>query len=258
MTHSRASKPLARVLFIALIGISVTVIILSLLVMFTWTKGDPIGGYRFFNVISRSMDGMIDKGSMIIVKEASAGSLSVGDVITYYENLDATTPITHQIVEIVTGENGQDSYITKGTNNQVADPYLVNADMILGRVVFSMPIAGSVLSFIDTNLYYIFAGALITGTAAFLFLIPLIEKENERRHRIKGKRAYLIDIESRLASRIYGPEAGFEGATYVAGQEVTQDVTQDLYLLGENGEADPGKDLWRGRFIRDLGVESGS
>jgi signal peptidase I len=203
------------------------------------------------------MDGTIDKGSMIIAQEVPVGSLSVGDIITYYENIDSTTPITHQIIEVIQDQNGQDAYITKGTNNQVADPYLVNPDMILGKVVFDMPFAGSVLSFIDTNLYYIFAGAVILGAVAFLFLIPLIEQENARRHRVKAKREELWDIEGRLRMRVYGQNVDQGGYGVTEEPMPASGITEGLYPQVGDGEIiNPETDAWRGQYIRDLSIEA--
>ena len=86
-------------------------------------------GFRPVIVLSGSMEPAIQTGDMILLHKADSSQLKEGDVICY---LVSGKAITHRIVEITTGEDGQTRYITQGDANNTADQQAVTADQIQG------------------------------------------------------------------------------------------------------------------------------
>jgi signal peptidase I len=91
-------------------------------------------GYRFFNVISNSMEREIPNGSFVIVKHTAPEMIRVGDNITY-KRKDGST-ITHKVVDIIENCGGSSSkgFETKGTENNISDTFIVLEENVIGVV----------------------------------------------------------------------------------------------------------------------------
>lgn len=106
-------------------------------------------GFSAFTVLSGSMETEIPKGSLIITRQVDPDTLQVGDDITYMR--DATTTITHRIVEIVEDyqQTGQRAFRTQGVMNAEPDKQLVPAVNVVGKVVFHSHLAGQVVGVVS-------------------------------------------------------------------------------------------------------------
>ena len=114
------------VIFIPVIFINLTLIIS------TYTKpGEMPGvfGIKPVIVLSGSMEPVIQTGDMIFLHSTDPARLQTGDVICY---LDSGQAITHRIVAVREGEDGQVRYITQGDGNNTADRKAVRADQVQG------------------------------------------------------------------------------------------------------------------------------
>ena len=102
-------------------------------------------GWQRYAIVSGSMTGTYDRGSLVLDEVVPVGELKVGDVITY------TPPagdhlITHRIVWIGRDPSGARGYRTKGDANPVADPWTFRLDRpTQARVRAGVPYAGYVL-----------------------------------------------------------------------------------------------------------------
>ena len=134
-------------------------IILILLTVLTSGSdyGSPktIFGFSYFTVMSGSMQNEIPKGSFILVKNVDPRALNVGDTVTYMR--DRNTSITHKIVDIYEnyGNSGARGFQTKGVNNANPDSDVVYEANIVGKVVFTLPVAGAVMLFLASNVYIV-------------------------------------------------------------------------------------------------------
>ena len=84
-------------------------------------------GWQRYAIVSGSMTGTYDRGSLVLDEVVPVGELQVGDVITY------TPPagdhlITHRIAWIGRDPSGARAYRTKGDANPVADPWTFRLD----------------------------------------------------------------------------------------------------------------------------------
>ena len=87
-------------------------------------------GYSMLNVISGSMQGTIDVGDMIIIKQTK--EIQEQDIVTF---IDDNAVITHRIVGIEELD-GKKEYTTKGDANNTADKNKITIEQIQGKLFF--------------------------------------------------------------------------------------------------------------------------
>jgi signal peptidase len=103
-------------------------------------------GWQRYAIVSGSMTGTYDRGSLVVDDVVPVADLEAGDVITY------TPPagdhlITHRIAWIGRDPQGRRLFRTKGDANQVADPWTFRLDRSTqARVRFGVPYAGFALA----------------------------------------------------------------------------------------------------------------
>lgn len=110
------------------------------------------GGLKVFSVLTGSMAPAIKAGNMVVVKPFS--EYKKGDVVTFKSEADRLVKkpkitSTHRIVE-VSEESGKTLFKTKGDFNPAADVKRIDSGLILGKVIFQIPLVGFVLSFSKT------------------------------------------------------------------------------------------------------------
>jgi signal peptidase I len=82
-------------------------------------------GIQRYVIVSGSMTGTYDRGSVVFDQVVPTASLKVGDVITYRPPAGAGPDhlVTHRIAAITSDRGGTRVYRTKGDANAVADPW---------------------------------------------------------------------------------------------------------------------------------------
>lgn len=154
----KTAKKIWNIVSLALIAV---VVILAILI-----AGVRLFGVQVFTVLSGSMEPEIHTGSIIYVVDTDPSELKVRDVITY--RLTGQTNSTHRIVDIQE-ENGKLQFFTKGDNNNAADPNPVSEDKLIGKVVFSIPLLGYLLNFVQQP-----PGSYIAIAVAAVLLLMII------------------------------------------------------------------------------------
>lgn len=148
----KVMKILGNVIFYGLLAIFIVVILTTFNAKKTGSV-PSIGGYKILNVLTGSMNPTFDAGSMIIIKETPENEIKEGDIITY--NFDGSTNIvTHRVVEIIQGSDGNE-YITRGDANNANDPNAIKYKNVEGVVIKSMPKVGEVVQYIGENIVVI-------------------------------------------------------------------------------------------------------
>lgn len=116
------------------LGTIITMVISILMVWFA------VGVFpvRPMVIATGSMEPVINKGDVVLVKRSKAKEVKVGDIVQYkYENVY----IFHRIIDIEKEKN-QTKFKTKGDNNSIPDPELVAEDKIKGKVLYVIPKIG--------------------------------------------------------------------------------------------------------------------
>jgi signal peptidase len=129
------------------------------------------GGFRPVAVYSGSMRPTIAVGGLAVDRIIPAKDVRVGDVITFNDPFVKGRMVTHRVVQIIPTPNGL-AYRTKGDANSARDPWTVRLRGKVGRVAFSLPVAGYVLVYAHTREV---RSALI-ALASILVLVGLLRR----------------------------------------------------------------------------------
>lgn len=122
-------------------------------------------------VLSGSMEPQIRTGSLCFVNtKATFEGIKAGDVIAF-ETANGSL-VTHRVIKIKDG-----MMETKGDANQVTDGFTTTKENFRGKSVFSIPIAGYVISWFQTARGRILG---VTG-AVTLFLGSLLLDETKKK-----------------------------------------------------------------------------
>lgn len=120
-------------------------------------------GYQVYYETSDSMNPVIRKGSLLLVKKEK--NYSPGDIIAFYAVCEGEKIcVTHRIVRKVS----EDTYITKGDANTEEDRGVVRKETILGKVTGYIPYYGYVCFWMKENILFLLlllAGGILRGHA---------------------------------------------------------------------------------------------
>jgi signal peptidase I len=108
-----------------LIRVGTTLLLAAGVLMGTLLVLPALAGYQRYAIVSGSMTGTYDRGSVVFDEVVPVSELRVGDVITYKPPAGSgpTGLVTHRISAITRDRDGSRVFRTKGDANQVADPW---------------------------------------------------------------------------------------------------------------------------------------
>lgn len=101
-------------------------------------------GLYGFTVSTGSMEPTIKTGDYLISRKIKSDDIKVGDIITFIEE---DTIITHRVSEIITNQDEETMFITKGDGNNVEDDTTVMSENIISKYIFKIPMIGYVLDY---------------------------------------------------------------------------------------------------------------
>lgn len=150
-------------------------------------------GYRFYSVKTNSMVPQKDSlpggfyaGDITIVKVTDLDQIKPKDIITYRVGENAY--LTHRLVKKENKLNGEDGpfLITKGDANNSEDPP-IKGDRLVGKVLFVIPKAGGILTFIRTH--FVVSIVFLLSIFGFVWVIRLyLEQPREYKSETLRKR----------------------------------------------------------------------
>ena len=129
------------------------------------------GGYRPVAVYSGSMTPTIAVGGLAVDRPIPAKKVRVGDVITFNDPYVKGRMVTHRVVAVIPTTHGL-AYRTKGDANPFRDPWTIRLSGQVGRVAFSVPVAGYVLVYAHTRE----VRAVLICLASILLLFGLLRR----------------------------------------------------------------------------------
>ena len=169
-------KVLYNIVFYAFIAIIIGFSILSFSAN-EYNGVKKIGRFAFCNVLTGSMSPTINPGSLIIIEEYKENQVEVGDIVTFSgEQTDSI--VTHRIVE---EQNNGEYYVTQGDANNTVDSFPVRKDMIVGKVIIIIPALGSIMLFIQNNIF------IVLGIIALIVLLSEIFKSSRKKAEVVSK-----------------------------------------------------------------------
>jgi signal peptidase len=144
-------KTVKRVLSTAVNVISTLIIIVAVVmlitVIMTRSSGVPnFMGYSVFRVMTGSMEPTLKINTLIVVKRTDISEIKMGDIITLYSEDPALKGQinTHRVVRAET-EDGEKVLYTRGDANLIDDKYPTRQKDLIGRMVFSSFLLGTIV-----------------------------------------------------------------------------------------------------------------
>lgn len=127
-------------IYIVLITIMTYNISLIFQSMLNPNKTPSFLGIKTYVIISGSMEPNINIGDIVITKD-EVNDLQIGDIISYRKGHSV---ITHRISQVNNNEKGEQTYKTKGDNNNTEDSEEISNEDIEGKVVKIIPKIGKI------------------------------------------------------------------------------------------------------------------
>ncbi|MGL5530599.1 MAG: signal peptidase I [Culicoidibacterales bacterium] len=118
---------------------------------------------QFYAVTSGSMEPTIATGSVVLVNKTQK-QVETGDVITFLSGQQA---VTHRVIAVEATESGP-LYTTQGDANNAIDPGQRTPDQIVGKVLFGIPLIGTLILFVQNHLWTL-VGISLVGYGIIVF-----------------------------------------------------------------------------------------
>jgi len=163
--HPKESRRLVREFRGVLDGLMMLVIVGALVLLLA----PRLLGANLLVVLSQSMEPAIPMGAIVVSQpNTAADEIEVGDVITFNAQGPDGDPalITHRVVEVLGSGSGV-RFRTQGDAVEDPDMTLVSSSNLVGRVWFSLPLAGYMVTFIRRPVGYL----VLIGLPALLLIV---------------------------------------------------------------------------------------
>lgn len=144
-----------RTIFVYLLAAAI--IIAALMFASSATPDKSLFGYRYYTVLTPSMEPSYHVGDMVFVKIEKADNINVGDVITFNPSSDGDAYLTHRVAEKLPDYQGSGvtCFKTKGDANDSEDSFLIDESRVIGTVKLGIPIFGYVVRFVQLRWYFV-------------------------------------------------------------------------------------------------------
>ena len=159
------------------------------------SPGKSLFGFRYYTVLTPSMEPTYSPGDMVFVKLCGAGSINVDDVITFNPSESSEAYLTHRVTEKFDDYQGSGvtCFRTKGDANDSEDSFLIDEGRVIGVVKFHVPFLGYIVRFIQLRWYYIIP--LIVLIAVFFYLMQLYFTRSEGKTETAANNAEISEAE---------------------------------------------------------------
>ena len=146
---------IVRTIFIYLLAVAI--IIAALLFAASNSPSKSLFGYRYYTVLTPSMEPAYSVGDMVFVKIEKADYINVGDVITFNPSSDSEAYLTHRVIEKLPDYEGSGvtCFRTKSDANDSEDTFLIDEERVIGTVKWGIPKMGYVVRFVQLRWYFI-------------------------------------------------------------------------------------------------------
>lgn len=164
--------------------LAVFIIVAALLFAASKSPNKSLFGFRYYNILTPSMEPTYSVGEMVFVKIEGADAINVGDVITFNPSSESEAYLTHRVTEKLVDYQGTGvtCFRTKGDANDSEDSFLIDEKRVIGVVKFGIPVLGYVVRFVQLRWYFVVP--LIILLIVFfkllgMYLAPSKEKKDD-------------------------------------------------------------------------------
>lgn len=169
-----------RTVFVYLLAICI--VIAAVLFAASKSPNKSIFGYRYYTVLTPSMEPTYSVGDVVIVKLANADEIEKGDVITFNPSNDSDAYLTHRVTEKLTDYEGSGvtCFKTKGDANDTEDSFLIDSSRVIGTVSAGIPKVGYVIRFVQMRWYIVLPLAVMLLALLKLLKIYFTDDGDEK------------------------------------------------------------------------------
>jgi len=169
-----------------------SLIVLAAAVLLVSVVIPRLTGATPYTVLTGSMHPTMPPGTLVVDRPVNAGSIVVGDVVTYEPNPnDPGGVITHRVVAQGFDATGAPVFQTKGDANPVPDPAMVHGYQIVGERWYYVPYVGYVTRLLTGEQRTVMVRIVIGGLLLYMLAMFTGEwHDRHRRHPGPGRRAH--------------------------------------------------------------------
>lgn len=159
---------------------AICIIIAAVLFAASRSPSKSIFGYRWYTVLTPSMEPTYSVGDLVIVKLANAEDIEKGDVITFNPSNDSDAYLTHRVTKKLENYEGSGvtCFKTKGDANDAEDSFLIDSERVVGTVSFGIPKLGTVIRFVQLKWFIVLPLAVMLIVLFRLLKIYLSDDES--------------------------------------------------------------------------------
>lgn len=173
-----------------------TAVLVALCLVLVVTVAYPRArGYVPLTILSGSMEPTYPAGSQVFVEpvegvEEAQEKIGVGSAITFMPYPDDPTLVTHRVVEVSHGTDGEPMYTTQGDANETPDETEVGPQQLRGVVRYHVPWVGYVATSLDSERKGVLATVLAGGLFAYAgWNLLAAARDRRRRQGVPGDAA---------------------------------------------------------------------
>lgn len=165
--------------------LSAVILIAALMFASNTSPDKSLFGYRYYTILTGSMEPTYSVGDMIFVKLSDAKDINVGDVITFNPSQDSDAYLTHRVTEKLEDFEGTGvtCFRTRGDANNAEDSFLIDSSRVVGVVSFSLAKVGYIVRFVQLRWYLVIPVVIMIAVLFRLlkhyFLLGKEEDEDE-------------------------------------------------------------------------------
>lgn len=99
---------------------------------------------QLYSMQSDSMESIVPKGSLVIVREVDPETIGIDDVISFVSSEGMIA--THQVVAIEEDVDGNIAFRTQGVENELIDRDIVTIGQLKGKMICHIPGVGKIFN----------------------------------------------------------------------------------------------------------------
>lgn len=179
ISHKISHKKVTKKIFKYII-LNVLIILFIINLILSFEENTHILGIYMFNIVSGSMEPTLGINDVVVVQKCEPSQLEIGDIITFQQN---ERTISHTILDI-TEEKGSIKFKTKGDNNKIPDPDLVEEGQVYGKVLFKIDKIGKAISYIQNARGFINVAIF----AVIVFILVSLRDKQKNTRKMKRKK----------------------------------------------------------------------
>ena len=168
--------------------LSAVILIAALMFASNTSPDKSLFGYRYYTILTGSMEPTYGVGDMIFVKLADAKEINVGDVITFNPSQDSDAYLTHRVTEKLENFEGTGvtCFRTRGDANNAEDSFLIDSSRVVGVVKFSLAKVGYVVRFVQLRWYLVVPVVIMIAVLFRLLKHYFLMKDEDEEETAEG------------------------------------------------------------------------